>query len=59
MMLICGEKAKIEFEKRARPFVGKSLFEKTRRAYGCVIKDFLTFHRNVEPIEIAPLDVAA
>ena len=50
-------KAKREFEKSLRPFVEKSLSEETRRAYGRVIKEFFTFHRNIEPTEIKPIDV--
>ena len=50
-------KAKKEFEKSVRPFVEKSLSNETRRAYGRVIKEFFTFHRNIEPVEIKPIDV--
>ena len=49
--------AKKEFEKSVRPFVEKSLSEETRRAYGRVIKEFFLFHRNIEPVEIKPMDV--
>ncbi len=45
------------FEKNVRPFIEKSLSDETRRAYGRVIKEFFSFHRNVEPPEIKPLDV--
>ncbi len=45
------------FEKSVRPFVEKSLSAETRRAYGRVIKEFFSFHKNVEPSEIKPLDV--
>ena len=49
--------AKREFEKSVRPFIEKSLSEETRRAYGRVIKEFFSFHRNIEPTEIKPIDV--
>lgn len=49
--------SKKEFEKSVRPFIEKSLSSETRRAYGRVIKEFFLFHRNIEPVEIKPIDV--
>ena len=49
--------SKKEFEKSVRPFIEKSLSSETRRAYGRVIKEFFSFHKNVEPVEVKPIDV--
>ena len=49
--------ARKEFEKSVRPFIEKSLSDETRRAYGRVVKEFFSFHRHLDPIEVKPLDV--
>ena len=46
-----------EFEKSVRPFIEKSLSDETRRAYGRVVKEFFSFHRHLDPVELKPLDV--
>lgn len=49
--------SKKDFERSVRPFIEKSLSAETRRAYGRVIREFFLFHKNLELVEIKPIDV--
>lgn len=51
------EDSKREFQKNVRPFIEKSLSGETRRAYGRVVREFFDFHKNIEPVEVKPIDV--